>query len=269
MEQNTKKSNIVLALLLSLLTALGGGIVFGIIYGIGYYIYILAAAEIYLACSVYLKYVSKPTWWHVVISIVWSIVWTFIFNLLAIVVCESIAIANEFGVSFADSFNALMNAWQTNAKIAAYMNDRMGDIIGMIFLGGIIYGASIIAAAFVAKKNKKTQSQNTIQPNQNSVKPTQIKTEEIPNTTNNNAVLDTLYPALFKDIKSNLEEFITTKNQEIFKSNLKETQAKYKLHELKEVEKTELLTFINSQINNGNISKLDKKVNETILKLIK
>lgn len=270
MEQNRKK-NILLALAFSLLTALGGSVIFGIIYGIGFYIYLLAAAEIYVACIVYFKHIEKTTWWHILISVVWSLFWTVVFNVLAVCVCESIVISNTFDLSFFESFEFLITLWQTDADINIYMSQRVGEIVGMIFLGGIIYITSLIVKKVSNKKRGNTQqTQNTTQIAE-TTKPEieQIKSEQTVEHTEYNAILDSLYPAIFKDVETAIEEYSLTKNQEILKTSLKEILTKYNLKNLEESEKTELLELINSQLANDKLTNLERKVNTTILKLIK
>ena len=89
MAQKIKKTNIFLALFLSLLTAILGAGIFGLIYGFGYYIYLLSAFQIYLTCVVFLKFIKKIRWWHVLIALIWGTILSFVLSMLAIPVINN------------------------------------------------------------------------------------------------------------------------------------------------------------------------------------
>ena len=280
MEQTSKKNNILLALLLSMLTALGGGVLFGIIYGIGYYIYLLALGEIILACNIFFKFYAKVNWKTITLAIVWSVVWTFIFNFFAIIVCEAIWVANEANCSFSDAYKIVIELWKTNAEIKAYMNKRMLQVAGMILLGGIVYGAYFIANIVKAKKNNQSASNNETQTNnqtqitniqkpENMVKPEQ-QNAEINETKKDFPTLskaEETYNLLIVECKNAILKFVKDKNQEAFKTTLKELKLQ-KISSLSAKEKEEIATMANNMLKVENISEINKKSNETLIKLL-
>jgi len=256
MAQKIKKTNIFLALFLSLLTAILGAGIFGLIYGFGYYIYLLSAFQIYLTCVVFLKFIKKIRWWHVLIALIWGTILSFVLSMLAVCVCEAIFISKDFSYPFVDSFKLLLELWKTDADVQAIMLDRMTQILAMILIGGAIIGIVVIIST---KRQKRliAQSAETQAPIKQSKK---VKAEK-------NNILDGVYFAIYTYMKSAFDNFANTKDNETFKVDLKNIVLKYKLNNLQEPTKTELTKLINKNLEKS--VGIDKKINETILKFIK
>ena len=276
MFEEKKKSNILLALLLSLLTALAGGLLFGIVYGIGYYIYLLASAEIFLAGAVYLKFAPKKNFLNITFGIIWCIAWTFIFNLFAIVVCEAMFVAKELGASFSNSYRAIIELWKTDAEIKAYMNKRMLEIALMILLGGFIYLISFVVSLASAKKNKKQD--NHINTNNYNNPPQLIKTptqqtttihqeKPVVSNTDKQKVKD-IYLSAFDECKQAVAKYAKTKDQTTFRQEIKDIKAKY-ISNLDISTKEEIIKIINKVLTKEDLSTLTKKTNETLLIMFK
>lgn len=266
MVEEKKKSNIFLALILSMLTALAGGILFGIIYGIGYYIYLLALGEIILATGVYFKFAQKTKWFHTTFAIVWCVVWTFVFNVFAVVVCEALFITKDFGITFIESYKTVINLWQTNAEIKAYMNARVAQIAGMILLGGIvfsIYYAVGVAKAKKARKNDPEQIEN--QPVENKKVETVVEQKAV---SENKSNAENIYSTALNDCKTAILNYAKSKDQDAFKLEVKEIKAKH-LSTLDAETKESISTLINTALSKEDINNLTKKANETLLKIIK
>lgn len=270
-----KKGNILLALLMSMLAALGGGIFFGLIYFVGYYIYLLPAAAIVLACGVFFKFYKNVNWKTMTLAIIWSVVWTFIFNIFAVLIVEAIWIAKEYSTSFSVSYSLLIELWKTEPEIKSYMNARMLQIAGMILLGGVLYGTLYTVNYFKAKKAKKAMDNNNVStPTANNeiltkqVKQTEdIKTEE---TTKEpiKTTAEVVYSSALNECRNAILKLMQTKDQETFKKEVKEIQTKY-ISKLSIPDKDCLIMIINSEVNKESLSSLDKKANQTLLKIIK
>ena len=245
--EKTNKSNIGLALLLSLLTALAGGALFGVIYGLGYYVYLLAILEIVWSCAIFLKFKTGKAG-TIVCAILWSVFWTIISNFAAVLICEAIFIASEYSLSFSESFFLLTELWKTDVEIQAYLTARLFQSIGMIVLGGIIYGISF---AVNLKRNKKLQ------------KIAENKQYEPKETDINN-----VYTNLFHYTKSIYEVFIQDKNKETFKESLSKLEELY-VKQLNEKEKTEIKNKLQKIVEDGKSSKEDKNIAKILLTTIK
>ena len=230
MKQKIKKTNIFLALFLSLLTSLLGAGVFGLIYGYGYYIYILSAFQIYLTCVVFLNFIKKIRWWHVLIAIIWSTILSFAFSMLAILVCESIFIATEFNYSFADSAKLLFELCKTDTNVQKIMLDRIIDIVAMMIIGGIIISLVVIISN---KRHKKISTQQVEKPKEQKQHTKKVKE-------NKKHILDGVYSAIHTDMELIFNTFAENKDTNNFKVELKNIVLKYKLNNLPEPTKTEL-----------------------------
>ena len=152
------KSNTFIALLLSALAAFAGGIIFGLIYLAGYYVYFLAILEIIFSCTIFFKFKEAKNWKVVLLSVLWSLIWCIAFNFIAVVLCETLALANEFNLTFKQSFVYLIELWKISPDVASYMNLRMFQILGMILLGSLVYGGTYI---FTIIKTKKSNNQSS------------------------------------------------------------------------------------------------------------
>ena len=144
MGKENKQSNILLAFLMSTLTALAGSVVFGLIYAIGYYIYILAIAEVFLALGIFLKFYNKNKK-IVIIASIWCISCTFLFNVVAILVSESYFIAKDFSCSLLEAFKLLIELWKIDSSVQSYMNKRMLEVLVMLVLGGVVIGLILLS----------------------------------------------------------------------------------------------------------------------------
>ena len=275
MEQTNKKSNIFLALLLSLLTALGGGVLFGLIYAFGYSMYLLALGEIVLAVTVFFKInknISKKT---ITLAIIWGVLWTFLFNVLSIVICEAIIIAKEFNATFANSYKALIELWKTNAEIKAYMNKRVLQVSAMILLGGFIYGVSYLVQYNKTKKlNQRlmnTNEQNHAVPANSTQKSSNENfTAKLAQNVEIKAHLDEEnkeYNNIFNECKKAIINYAKDKDLQNFKSQLKDIKQKY-LSTMSVETKEKIVKISLSKLQDVNISAIDKKSIETLLKII-
>lgn len=264
MEKVNTKSNIFLALFLSFLTAIAGALVFGFIYAIGYYVYFLAIGEIILACVVFLKFCQKPNWKTITFAIIWSLAWTFLFNVLAIVVCESYFVASEYNVSFQDSLNTIIKAWKTDAEIKSYMNTRVGQVAGMIALGGFVYGIYFISQI---KRNKKTQTANQINlqnANVNIVSNPTKNSFELPKTKESPAIQT--YNTVMNELKKSIAKFAQDKNQEALKLQIMNVKQKL-IAPLATNEKQEIVLHTLEQQQKKN-TPIEKRAMTTLLKML-
>ena len=266
--KNTK-SNIFLALLLSLLTSLAGGIVFGLIYNLGYYIYFLAILEIILTCNVFFKFKKTNNIGIILLAIIWAVVWTFIFNFTSIIISEILAIANEFNINFSQSAAWFAELIQTEPEVQSYITTRILQIVGMIILGGVVYGISFLINYSRAKKLKNNLEHD--QPNQNtnnnyvcnnnSKQPTQsqpINEENLKNT----------YLNIFEKCKKLYIVFTNDKNKETFKENLNKLEKIY-ITNLSTEEKNIIKSNLEKKISKENTSTSDKNVAKILLSIIK
>ena len=267
METTQKKGNILLALLLSLLTALAGGAVFGLIYGIGYYIYLLAAAEIALAVAVFIKILKVSNGKTMTLAIIWCVLWTFIFNIVAVVLCESIWVAKELGCSLFDAYKVVLDLWKTDATIQTYMNSRVMQIAGMIILGGVVYGVSAIINN---KKSKKTTI-NTTEPQTPTQNKQLTRTAPVLNSTNISDQIvkqaKDLYVSSFNDCKEALEKFEKDQNQETLDKTKFLIQQRH-LADINENVREHLIIIINKFLAKEDLSQIDRKVNLALLKML-
>ncbi len=252
----TKKNNLGLALILSMLAALAGAVVFGIVYAIGFYIYLLAIMEIILACTVFLIYKPATKWTIVVFAIVWSFVWSFAFNIMAVVVCEAIAVANELHLSLSQSIKLVMDAWKNNADVAAYMNTRVGQILAMIFIGGVAYGGYFIANIIKAKKQGRQAKQ---QPEKVADAP---KIENAPETKTNT------FLSIFESCRKAYQIYQNNKNVELFNQNMNKIKSVF-VEKLSDVEKSIMIAKCEKKMAESDATEEDVKVAKIVLTIMK
>lgn len=257
MENTNKKSNILLALVLSLLTALAGAVVFGLVYAFGFYIYFLAIGEIILAYTVFFKKYKNINWKTITFAVIWTVVWTFIFNIFAILVCEAYWIAKEFSVSFSTAFNLLVDLWGKDISIKAYMNKRVFEVLAMTILGGIIYGTSYLIQYRKRAKFNQTQS----------VQPISRTTQNAPVISEMKTTENDIYVSLITHCKNAIETFTKDKNKENFKKEVINIKTNY-IISLTDNEKETIKNICYKNLNNENISTTEKNAIETLLKII-
>lgn len=258
-----KKSRVLPALLLSLLTALAGGAVFGLIYGLGYYVYLLAAAEISLAVSVFLKFMKKANGKTITLSIVWCVLWTFIFNILSVVICESIWVAKEVGCSIFDAYKVVLELWKTDAEVQSYMNTRVLQIACMILIGGIVYGIS----ALVSAKKMKRETANNSQQAQKSIPATKTINRESNISDEIVHKAKEVYIAAFNELKEALEKFESDKNEETLNKKKFLVKERY-ISNIDENVREHLIVIVNKFLAKEELSKIDRAVNLNIIKML-
>ena len=256
----TQKNNLGLALSLSMLIALGGAVVFGIVYAIGYYIYLLAIMEIILACTVFLLYKPATKWTIVVFAIVWSFVWAFAFNIMSVVVCEAIAVADELNVSLSQGIKLVMDYWKNNAEVAAYMNGRVGQILAMIFLGGAVYGGYYIANII---KAKRVAQQGTTKTTQSIATEAKSVGEEEKVATSNN-----VYTDIYEACRKVVQEYQKDKNVAVFNENVAKLKTQY-VAKLNDIEKSMIKTKLEKKMATEGITIEDKNIVKILLAIIK
>jgi len=276
MDNKKENSNIVLALLISMLTSLAGGLVFGLIYGVGYYIYFLALAEIILSTNTFFKFYKKRSKGTTFLAILWGIIWTFVFNFLAIIICEAIWVANELNTSFINGYSEVIRLWRVDSDVQAYLNVRMFQILGMIILGGIVYGIYYIVNKSKLKNqnqnNQKQDNQKTSTNNNQSVQPklddnTKVETKPV-GSTDKKININEIYLPIFAESKSKIVALAKTKDQEQFKKDMKDIKVS-KIEVLDTNTKEALKDLINKLLTRDNMSQIDKKTNEALLKILK
>ncbi len=264
MEKMNKKPNVLLALLLSLLTALAGGLIFGLIYASGYYVYLLALAEIILSCTVFLKQFSNINKKTIAGAIFWTVIWTFVFNISAIVVCEAYWIAQEFNIKFTQAINVLTETWLIDAEIQNYMNTRALQVAGMILLGGIVYGIYYLVNQ---KKNKKVESPTPSMQSSANQSATNLNQQENTSVNSKDYEITLKYELIVAECKDSLIKYAQDMNPDSFRSEILEIKQRL-ITPLSEDQKQKLNKHCLNQQNVENLSTLDKKAIETILKML-
>lgn len=151
MEEKKKNLNTVKALIFSLLTSLGGAVVFGIVYGIGYYVFIIPILEVILAIYVYHKF-AKYNWANIIISIIWCIGFVLLFNVLSIIVCETIFIATEYGLPFFTSLSMFFEMIGYSKDVADAFWETVFQASAITLFGAVIAGV-YYGFNFVRNKN--------------------------------------------------------------------------------------------------------------------
>ena len=263
--EETKKSNIFLALLLSLLTAFAGSLLFGLIYMLGYYIYLLSAAIIILSSAVFLKF-CKNNKKNLFFSLLWGTIWTFAFNVLLIVVCEGIVLASTYNVSFEIGFKAVIELWKTNPEFQVFMNARLIEVGALILFGGIVYGILYLVRNRKKKSNPdQTPSQKeTKHKTSNKNNPTQKKGTSA--NTPKNQIIEK-YDFILSLCKESVKKFSQNKDAEEFKQavvNIKDNH----LGKLTAIEKQTIFLLAVNQYDTET-STLEKKALETLMKISK
>ena len=265
MVEQQKRSNIFIALLLSFLTALAGGILFGIIYGLGYYIYLLALVEIVLAVSMYLNFAERKCQ-AVVTATIWSMIWTFLFNILAVGICEALFLAIDFGMSFTDALNTVVELWKTNAEVRTYVNNRIFEIFDTIIIGGIVYGIYFIAKFSKEKKANKQNEKVQHRTQANIIDKTTKTTTSV--EVSNHLDATQIYLEAYKDCRSAIIRYTKSKDLKSFTETLKKIKTKHNANIDNET-KQEIIELISKISSKDDLSALAKKTNETLLKIFK
>lgn len=257
----TKRNNIFLALLMCFLVCLGGGAVFGLVYHIGYYIYLLSAGIIVLACTVYFKFADKEKKYNIVIAILVSIFLSIVFEMLGIFIVECLDIAGAYDIPFNDSFLVLVDLWKTNSEVATYMNTRVFEVVAMIVIGGGVY---LLIHLLNRRKARKQLEQNAIETELQSENVENVKEENKVNTSSKTVSVAIVYNNLFSKCTEAYKNYAQTKNQEEFKQALAEMK---KSIVLTDETKQELIKLIEENSKNQT-SKQDIAVNKILLKLL-
>lgn len=277
--ENSKKPNLFLALLLSLLASLAGAIVFGLIYAVGYYVYLLAIAEIILACKVFNKFYPKKHWFPITFSIIWNLLLSFAFNVMSIVLCETFFLMKELNnATFAESLKLIIDSWKSVSEVTTYMNTRVIQVAAMIIIGGIVYG---VYCLIHNKKNKqepqplpyKTQIQElkeTVkniehQSQQASTPQSAIVNENV--ETENNSTKAINYYFIIEKIREALKVYFLDKDQEKLGLSMKKIKQEY-VSQLSISEKQNVVLTAIEQQNNASLPKTEKKAIELLLKMI-
>ncbi|MBQ7884992.1 MAG: hypothetical protein IJ318_02725 [Clostridia bacterium] len=161
MQSNTsKKSNTFVALLMCMLACLAGALLFGLIYHMGYYIYYVTALEIVFGVLAFLKFKKTTSKGAIAFSIILSTVFVVLFNFAAILVVDSIQLAQSYNVTFNEALQAWLESWKTEPEVTAYFNQRTIEIVAMALVGCVV---AIFIVIGKVRKNKKQSDALSVQ----------------------------------------------------------------------------------------------------------
>ena len=148
-----QKPNSFLAFLMCVLACLGGALLFGIIYYIGYYVYYVTALEIVFGVMAFLKFKKSTSKGNIAVAMILSTIFVILFNLVAVVFCDALFLANLESVPFSVALQAWIEALTTVPETKSYAIQRIIEIGGMALLGCVI-------AIFIVVGNIKKQKQH-------------------------------------------------------------------------------------------------------------
>ncbi len=151
---NTKKQNMALSLLAAFGLALVGGIVYGLLYYIGYVAY-LGSYLIFILAGVGYKKVSKKTALEIKDYVILSVI-SILVTIISLMATKIIFIIVEYGISFENSFNTLIQLIASGELTQTLVWDIVWGV------GFVIAGA--VSMYFTEKRKAKQQAEKQAQP---------------------------------------------------------------------------------------------------------
>lgn len=143
--QENKKYNLPLALVLSALIAVAGAVVWGLLYTFGWFVSIIAYVTAMGMFAVYLKFYPKKT----KLVFIWTLAWIIILNSISILVSAGIYVSIELGMPLGQVF--------------AYIFQNFGSIAGDFaidaFLGAVFAVLGVVSYNQFYKNKQKQEEQ--------------------------------------------------------------------------------------------------------------
>ena len=158
-----KQNNFVRALLFGMVISVLGAVVFGI------FLYKKVALNwqwgsitlILLAGLFFLIPIKKPKIYHVLIAVIWCAVWYFVFNFVAILMCETVFVINNMGLSFKEAFLKVLELWKSNNLTKLFFESNLTTLMWYTVNGSVINLVFVTLICVIKVIKNKNENKNT------------------------------------------------------------------------------------------------------------